>query len=139
MIFVDTNIFIRLLVRDDTEQHEKAKALFILAQDGKVELVTGHPVFFELAWVLSYTYKVSNSEILDMLESVLSFGGLKVSDRNFISEAIYLARLMNGSFADSYIAASLQRLQAKEIATFDKKHFSRLGAKLYPLDTITRL
>jgi len=25
----------------------------------------------------------------------------------------------------------LQRLQAKEVATFDKKHFSKLGATLY--------
>jgi predicted nucleic-acid-binding protein len=132
MIFVDTNIFTRLLVKDDTGQHEKAKSLFMLAQEGKAELVTGHPVFFELAWVLSYTYKVSNSEILDRLESILSFGGLKVSDRGFIAEAISLARATNGSFADSYIVASLQRLQAKEVATFDKK-FSNLGAKLYPL------
>ena len=134
MIFVDTNIFTRLFVKDETGQHEKAKVLFMSAQDGKVELVTGHPVFFELAWVLSYTYKVSNSEILDMLESILSFGGLKVSDRDSIVLAISLARATNGSFADSYIVASLQQLQAKEVATFNKKHFAKLGAKLYPIE-----
>ena len=131
MIFVDTNIFTRLFVKDDAGQHEQAKALFMQAQEGKVKLLTGHPVFFELAWVLSYTYKVPNSEILDRLESILSFGGLKVSDRDFIAEAISLARARNGGFADSYIAASLQRLKAQEVATFDKKHFSKLGAKLY--------
>ena len=132
MIFVDTNIFTRLFVKDDMGQHEQAKALFMLAQEGKLRLLTGHPVFFELAWVLSYTYKVPNSEILDRLESILSFGGLKISDRDFIAEAISLARATNCSFADSYIVASLRRLQAKEVATFDKKHFSKLGAKLYP-------
>jgi len=131
MIFVDTNVFTRLFVKDDTGQHEQARELFTLAQEGKVRLLTGHPVFFELAWVLSYTYKVPNSEILDRLESILSFGGLKVSDRDFIAEAISLARATNSSFADSYIAASLQRLQANEVATFDKKHFSKLGTNLY--------
>ena len=55
MIFVDTNVFTRLFVKDDAGQHEEAKALFMLAQDGKADLITGHPVFFELAWVLSYT------------------------------------------------------------------------------------
>jgi predicted nucleic-acid-binding protein len=134
MIFVDTNIFTRLFVKDDARQHEIAKDLFKQAQDGKVALVTGHPVFFELAWVLSYTYKVSNSEIMDILESILSFGGLKVSDREHIADAISLARATNSSFADSYMAASLHRLQAKEVATFDKKHFSKLGAKLYPIE-----
>ena len=122
-------------MKDDTGQHEQAKELFMLAQEGKLRLLTGHPVFFELAWVLSYTYKVTNSEILDRLESILSFGGLKISDRDFIAEAISLARATNGSFADSYIVASLRRLEAKEVATFDKKHFSKLGAKLYPFES----
>ena len=131
-IFVDTNVFTRLFVKDDAEQHEQAKELFLRAQEGKVELVTGHPVFFELAWVLSYTYKVANAEILDRLESILSFGGLKISDRDLIIDAIYLARTKNSSFADSYIAVSLQHLRAEEVATFNTKHFSKLGVKLYP-------
>ena len=134
MIFADTNIFIRLLVKDDAEQHEQAKALFLRAQEGKANLVTGHPVFFELAWVLSYTYKIANTDVLDRLESILSFGGLKISDRDLIIDAIYLARTKNSSFADSYIAVSLQRLNAEEVATFNKKHFSKLGVKLYPLE-----
>jgi predicted nucleic-acid-binding protein len=67
------------------------------------------------------------------LESILSFGGLKVSDRDLVTEAIYLARLTGGSFADSYIAASLPHLRAGEVATFNRKHFTKLGAKLYPL------
>ena len=131
MIFIDTNIFTRLFVKDDAQQHEQARALFMLAQENKTELVTGHPVFFELAWVLSYTYKLPNLEILDMLESILSFGGLKVSDHHLIAEAIYLARATNSSFADSYIVVSSRRLKANEVATFNKKHFSKLGVKLY--------
>ena len=134
MVFVDTNVFIRLFVKDDAEQHKQAKALFLRAQDGNVDLVTGHPVFFELAWVLSYTYKLANAEILDRLEAILSFGGLKIADRDLIIDAIYLARAKNSNFADSYIAASLQRLHAKEVATFNKKHFSKLGVNLYPLE-----
>ena len=134
MVFVDTNIFTRLFVKDDAQQHEQAKTLFLKAQEGKVELITGHPVFFELAWVLSYTYKVSNPEILDRLESILSFGGLKVADRDLIAESIYLARASNSSFADSYISVSMQHLKASEVATFNKKHFSKLRVKLYPLE-----
>lgn len=134
MIFVDTNIFTRLFIKDDEQQHEQAKALFLTAQEGKVELVTGHPVFFELAWVLDYTYQMPNSEILDRLESILSFSGLKVFDHDLITEAIYLSRASNIGFTDSYIAASLRRLQADEIATFNKKHFAKLGVKPYLIE-----
>jgi predicted nucleic-acid-binding protein len=75
---------------------------------------------------------VANAEILDRLESILSFNGVKVFDRDLINETICLARATKSSFADSYIAVSLSHLQASEIATFNKKHFAKLGAKLYP-------
>jgi len=133
-VFVDTNIFTRLFVKDDERQHEQAKALFVRAQEGIVELITGPPVLFELAWVLSYTYKVPNAEILNWFESILSFGGLKVSDRDRVAETISLARATNSSFADSYIAVSLPELKSEEVATFNRKHFAKLGVRLYPLD-----
>jgi predicted nucleic-acid-binding protein len=135
MIFVDTNVFVRLFAKDDAFQHEQARDLFLKAQAGKVELVTGHPVFFELAWVLNYTYKMPNAEIMDKFEAILSFGGLKISERELIAEAIRLARETKSSFADSYIAVSMRRLQAGEIATFNVKHFAKLGAELYPLES----
>jgi predicted nucleic-acid-binding protein len=134
MIFVDTNVFTRLFAGDDERQRAQSKVLLQRAQTGEIELVTGPPVFFELAWVLGYTYKVKNSQILDILESILSFGGLKVSDHDLATEAIYAARTTNSSYADSYITVSLKPLRANEVATFNKKHFSRLGAVLYPLD-----
>jgi predicted nucleic acid-binding protein len=49
VIFVDTNVFTRLFAKDDAQQHEQAKALFLRAREGGAELVTGPPVFFELA------------------------------------------------------------------------------------------
>jgi predicted nucleic-acid-binding protein len=131
MIFVDTNIFVRLFAKDDAFQHEQAKDLFLKAQAGQVELITGHPVFFELAWILNYTYKMSNADVMDRLEAILSFIGLKISERERIAEAIRLGRGTKSSFADSYIAVSMPRLQASEIATFNAKHFAKLGAKLY--------
>jgi predicted nucleic acid-binding protein len=107
MVFVDTNVFTRLFAGDDERQRAGAKALLQRAQIGEVELVTGPPVFFELAWVLSYTYKVKNSQILDMLESILSFDGMKVSDHDLAAEAIVTARATNSSYADSYTGERL--------------------------------
>ncbi|MDR2178675.1 MAG: hypothetical protein LBP21_00065 [Synergistaceae bacterium] len=36
--------------------------------------------------------------------------------------------------ADSYIAVSAINIKADNIATFNKKHFAKLGAKLYPIE-----
>ena len=51
-MFVDTNYFLRYLLKDIPEQHEEAKRLFVAAADGKVELMTTSLVFFEVYWVL---------------------------------------------------------------------------------------
>ena len=134
LTFVDSNVFIRLFVEDDGPQRRSARKLLEQTRAGTVELVTGPPVFFEIAWVLSHTYKVGNDKILDVLEAILSFPNLRVLDKEHVMASISLSRKTNGDFADSYIAVSAHRAQADNVATFNKKHFSRLGAELYPLE-----
>jgi len=133
LTFVDTNVFIRLAVTADSDrQLKQAKKLFERAQASNLNLVTGPPVLFEIAWVLDRLYKITNNEILDFLEAILSFPNLKVLDKELVIAAISMAREVNGTFADCYIAASARRAQADNVATFNKKHFSRLGVELYP-------
>ena len=135
LTFVDTNIFVRLVaVSDNDRQLKQAKKLFEQAQAGNLNLVTGPPVLFEVAWVLSKLYKRANNEILDFLEAILSFPNLKVLDKELVMSAISLGQKTNGAFADCYIAVSVRRIEADNVATFNKKHFAKLGAELYPLE-----
>jgi predicted nucleic-acid-binding protein len=117
---------------DDKQQMKQAKELFKRAQVGDVDLVTGPPVFFEIAWVLDRLYKRTNNEVLDFLEAIISFPNLKVLDKELVVAAISLAREANGTFADSYIAASIHRAEADNVATFNWKHFTKLNVGLYP-------
>lgn len=133
--FVDTNVFVRLFVTaEDDKQLNQVKRLFNRAQNGHVDLVTGPPVFFEVAWVLNRLYKVSNSNVLDILEAIISFPNLRVLDKELVVTSIFSARETNSAFADSYIAASAKGAIADNVATFNKKHFIRLGVDVYPLD-----
>ena len=136
LTFVDSNVFVRLaVVSDDDRQLNQAKQLFEQAQDGSVSLVTGPPVLFEIAWVLGRFYKRENDEVLDFLEAILSFPNLRVLDKEHVIAAISLARQINGTFADSYIAVSAQRIEADNVVTFNKKHFARMDVKLYPIES----
>ena len=135
LIFVDANVFIRLFAElNDESQVEQAEQLLLKAQRGEVDLVTGPPVFFEIAWVLGQRYKVKNDKVLDILEAILSYPNLRVLDKEHVITAISIARTTNSVFADSYIAASVRRVQADNMATFNRQHFSRLGVELYPLE-----
>jgi len=132
-VFVDTNVFLRYLTKDDTTQAAKAKKLFQKAQSGQVKLVTGPPVFFELAWTLKVRYKLSLSEILDILETLVTTAWLSLPDKDLVEKAVALAIKSNQDFADAYIHTSAEKLGVKGVATFNRKHFTRLGTYLIDL------
>jgi predicted nucleic acid-binding protein len=135
LTFVDANIFIRLFAEQDNEgQVFQSERLLLAAQKGEVDLVTGPPVFFEIAWVLGQRYKVPNDKILDVLEAILSFPNLRVLDKEQVIATIDIARAKGSAFADSYIVVTADNIKADNVATFNKKHFSKLGAQLYPLE-----
>jgi predicted nucleic acid-binding protein len=135
LTFVDANIFIRLFAeRDNEEQIAQSEKLLFEAQKGRIDLVTGPPVFFEVAWVLGQRYKVANDKILDVLEAILTFPNLRVLDKEQVLAALDAARTTNSAFADSYIAASAANVKADNIATFNAKHFFKLGARLYQFE-----
>jgi Predicted nucleic acid-binding protein, contains PIN domain len=131
-VFVDTNVFMRLFETSDPQQTDKAKALFERAAGGGMRLVVGPPVLFELSWVLKSALGRSNSEILDVLEAVVAWKGLKVLDKGYVKQAIHLAKTTKQGFADSYIAVTAQE-QGFEVATFNQKHFSKMRVNLYSL------
>jgi predicted nucleic acid-binding protein len=129
--FVDSNVFLRYLNKNEPQHAVAAASLFQKAKDGDVELFCGPPVFFEIAWVLKSFYKISNADILDILESILSIPNLKVFDAEYVAAAISLAREKGGGFADSYITVTT-RDKNLGLASFNTKHFVKLGAELYP-------
>ena len=130
--FVDSNVFLRFFTADDPKQQAEAQEIFTKAKAGEYELFCGPPVFFEIAWVLNSRYKVSLEEIMDKLESILTIPNLHVFDDEYVKRAIALARESNQSYPDAYIAIVAQDKHIG-IMSFNKKHFAKLGAELYPL------
>ena len=131
LCFVDANIFIRFFTGDDREQFEKARALFQDASEGKIKLLTGPPVLFETAWTLRSRYDVPPNEVINILEAIAAFPGIRMTDERVVMEAISLARRSSSEFADAYIAASAVLNGAESVATFNKKHFKKLGCPIY--------
>jgi predicted nucleic acid-binding protein len=131
-ILIDTNILIRLFDASEPSQTEKAKRLFEEAKKGQVSLVIAPPVLFEVAWVLRSAMKKTNEEILDVLEAITSWPGLKTLDSDLAREAIALGRSRKQGFADAYLAATAQQHDL-QIATFNENHFKKLSVLLFDL------
>lgn len=132
-IFIDANIILRILTKDDEKQMEKAESLFSKAISGDVLLVCGPPVLFEVAWTLEARYKVSNSRILDYIEALLATPGLMMTDRKLVENGVSRSRHSGVEFADAYIAALAEINGCDSIATFNVADFKKLNATLHPL------
>lgn len=130
-IFVDTNVLLRFFTTDDEGQHRHAVKLLREAAAGKHVLVTGPPVLFELAWTLRAAYDVPKEKVLDVLTRLAAMPGLQLTDAGLVEDAIALARESGQEFADAYIAAGARNAGADAIATFNRKHFERMGAPLH--------
>lgn len=130
-LFVDANVFLRFFTTDEAGHHTRAAALFRSAAAAELTLVTGPPVLFEIAWTLKAAYAQPHGTVLDVLSAILAFPGLQMTDAPLVERAIPLSRSSGQDFADAYIAASAEATRADAVATFNRKHFEKLGAALH--------
>jgi predicted nucleic acid-binding protein len=131
--FVDTNVFLRFLTLDDEGHHAKAARLLESAARGELQLVTGPPVLFELAWTLRAAYKVPRARVLEILKAVFATPNLTLTDSPLVAEALSLASETDSEFADAYIAAASRAAECSGVATFNRKDFAKLGLELAEL------
>ena len=131
--FVDTNIFLRYLVNDEPNHADRVERLLDKAEKREISLVTGPPVFFELAWTLKSFYKMSKDEIYLCLRSIAGIPGLDVTDIDIITESLDIYREHSVDFSDAYISVLSKKYNTNGIVTFNKKHFNKLNVELYSI------
>lgn len=113
---VDTNLLVRLAVRDDGEQVAAAEAF--IARGGAW---VSHVVLVELAWVLDAVYERSRAEIATALEMLLEQEHLTVQEGDVAAAAIGLYRGGGGrDFADCMILEIARKAGHLPLGTFDR-------------------
>ena len=112
VIAVDTNVLVRLLVRDEPVQSALAQALFAA---GPVWLSA--TVLLETAWVLRKGFRLEWPEIVDSLRQVCALENVVVEDEHRFQDALDWAE--NGlDFADAFHLARAQDVES--FYTFDQ-------------------
>ena len=130
-VFLDTNVFLRFFTRDNEGQHERAVKLFNKAKKGSIATITGPPVLFEIVWTLRTAYRQSREKTLSVIEAIVAMAGITLTDAQIVQRAVNLAKTSGQEFADAYMSALARMSGADEIATFNTKHFAKLGATLH--------
>jgi len=125
-VFVDTNVFLRFFVNDVAAQYEKARLLFEASEAGTIKLETSELVIAEIVWVLESFYGFARKEVTEVLTTLLSSRNLRIASHGRIREAVRLYSEGNMDFIDAYNIAYVRSKDYSKVATFDRKHFSKV-------------
>lgn len=104
--FLDTNIFLRPIIKDDLQKTNDCRKLFDLIEQEKIKVVTSSIVLAELVWTSISFYKISKKEIIKILKGILKLKGLKLSNNCNMFLAIAFYEKNNIKFTDTLIAAN---------------------------------
>lgn len=121
---IDTNILVRLIVRDDPARAESAEALV----RREAPLFINRLVIAEFAWVLRSTYRYQPNAILRAIDLLLNGEEFVIEDEGVISEAVEAAMTSGCDLADLVIALTNRRQGHATTLTFDRKAAARIDA-----------
>lgn len=118
--FIDTNIFLRYLTRDDPAKYEKCRELFKKTIEGKTSIATSGIVIAELIWTLLSYYKVPKADVVEKVSIIVSTENLYIPDKDIIMDALLLYSMKNIDYIDAYNAVFIKYSGLDEIYSYDE-------------------
>jgi len=118
-VFIDSNIIIRLVVKDLEPQFLKAKKLMREVEQEKKQGVVSILVINEIIWILEHYYLLKRSDYIPILQALLSLKNLKIYEtkKDDIFEILTKMEQKSIDFTDFYL---ILIAKGYEIASFDK-------------------
>lgn len=108
-IFLDTNFLLRYYLKDNSEQFETCKNLISQIEEGRFKVYVPNIVFLEISYVLKGIYKMSFSEIIDILDSIFSIRRVTIVDKTNLRLALKYYKKYKIKFTDCLIASCLPK------------------------------
>lgn len=121
---VDTNLLVRLMVRDDPRQVAAAEEFIAKG------VWASHLVLAETIWVLSTVYRFSHARLVSAIELLLHSTDLVLQDSEVVLAALRHFREGGApSFSDCLILEIARKAGHLPLGTFDRKLGAIEGAK----------
>ncbi len=124
MRFLDTNVILRYLTRDDEVKAEACYQLLDRASRGEEILITCEAIVAEVVYVLSSRragYHLNRHEIAARLFPILSLRGLRLPQKHIYINALNIyASSPALDFEDALAIAHMQHQRITQIISYDK-------------------
>ena len=119
-IFIDINVFVRFLVRDNDVMANDVKNLFLKVESGKIKAESDLVVIAELVWVLSSYFKIERNVVFEYVSLILKMKNLFVKDEQIIVNALSIFCAKNIDFIDCFCAAYVMKRDDLTLCSYDK-------------------
>lgn len=125
-VFLDSNIFLRAILRDDKKKAAHCLKLFEKVDRDEVGAATSMLVLNEILWVLE-GYKVERKEIAERLDAIArsNLEILGTKDSSIVLESLAYYRDLELDFIDALNACIARENKIQMIVTYDS-HFEKL-------------
>jgi predicted nucleic acid-binding protein len=119
--FLDTNIFLRHILNDDSVKSAACRDLFRSIERRELVAWTTPLVVAEIVFVLSNpkTYNVSRTQLCDTLLPLLGLVNLKLQHKRLYARVFELFVAYPIDYVDAYHAAFLEKMNQTELFSFD--------------------
>ena len=120
--FVDTNVFVRLLAKDDPTKTARCLALFHAAERGEAELECSEVIVAELVYVLGSRrlYNLPRAEIVGLVRPLVEIRGLRIDHKRTILTALELFGTTDLDFEDCLAIEHARRTGCTAVVTYDR-------------------
>ena len=124
MKFLDANVILRYLTRDDKAKAEACYALFQRVKLGEEQVFTCEAIIAEVVYVLSSTrspYHLSHEEVRGRLMPIITLRGLQLPQKRVYVRALDLyASFSFLDFEDALAVAHMEQRGVQEILSYDR-------------------
>ncbi len=127
--FIDTNIFLRALTKDDTKKYHHCVSFLELVREGKIKAYTATIVFAESAWTLRSFYKLAKKDVVKALKGTANLKNLSIIDNYNLLYALNLYENHNVKFINAIVASLEPIKEEKMVVVSYDKDFDQLGVE----------
>ena len=128
-IALDTNVLVRFLTQDDTEQFEIAQDI-INKCSAKQPAFICREVLVELVWVLERSYRYSRNEITAAVMGLISAAKLNVETAQDVAEILPLYQNEGFGFSNLMIRQAAIKNGGRDLQIFDREAAKLAGVTL---------
>jgi len=129
MYFIDTNIFLRVLLKDNEGFFKECSKVLNLIRNDEIQAFTSTLVLSEMEWVLRGFYKFEKQKVIEGLEGIIKLKNLKVIDKFNFQLALDIFRKNNVKFIDTLLASNLKIFKKEVTIISYDKDFDKIGVK----------